>query len=229
MAEKEQLEILLQVLRQFHSAGVLRDIMLIGSWCLYFYRHEFKNPKTIPAVRTLDADFLIPNQRKLEAELDVPLVLRKLGFAPTFNRSNGLVVYDHPQLRIEFLIPEIGKGFDKPQDIKKLHVNAQGLRYLNFLADYPQLIIYEDIQVKVPEPAVFAVHKLIISQRRTKEDKRERDLEAAAGILDWIFDHPEELKKLKQILETLPRRWKENIVAISDRNYPRIAAEIKNL
>ncbi len=132
MAEKEQLKVLLQVLRQFYSAGVLKDIMLIGSWCLYFYRHEFGNPKTIPAVRTLDADFLIPSQRKLEAELDVPAALRELGFAPTFNRSNGLVVYDHPRLRVEFLIPEIGKGFEKPQDIKKLHVKAQGLRYLIF-------------------------------------------------------------------------------------------------
>lgn len=98
MVEKEQLEVLLQVLRRFYAAGILKDIMLIGSWCLYFYRHEFDNPKSIPAVRTLDADFLIPSQRRLEAELDVPAALRELGFAPTFNRSNGLVVYDHPQL-----------------------------------------------------------------------------------------------------------------------------------
>ena len=138
MAEKEQFEVLSQVLRQFHSAGVLKDIMLIGSWCLYFYRHEFENPKSIPAVRTLDADFLIPSQRKIESEMDVPTALRNLGFAPTFNRSNGLVVYDHPQLRVEFLIPEIGKGFEKPQEIKKLHIKAIGLRYLNLLAEHPR-------------------------------------------------------------------------------------------
>lgn len=229
MAEKEQLEILLQVLRQFYSAGVLKDIMLIGSWCLYFYRHEFGDPKTIPAVRTLDADFLIPSQRKLKAELDVPATLRELGFAPTFNRSNGLVVYDHPRLRVEFLIPEIGKGFEKPQDIKKLHVKAVGLRYLDFLAAHPREISYGDIEVTVPEPTVFAVHKLIISDRRKKQDKKERDLEAAMGILDWVFEQPGELKKLKLILKALPKKWLENIVSISDRNYPRLADEIRKL
>ena len=188
MAEKNQFEILQQVLQQFYSAGVLKDIMLIGSWCLYFYRQEFENPKSIPAVRTLDADFLIPSQRKIETQFDIPSALRDLGFAPTFNHSNGLVVYDHPQLRIEFLIPEIGKGFDdKPQDIKKLHVKAIGLRYLNLLADHPRLISYQNFKIKVPEPSVFAIHKLIISQRRSKEDKRERDLAAAVGVLDYVY------------------------------------------
>lgn len=226
MAEKERFEILLQVLRQFHAAGILKDIMLIGSWCLYFYRREFENSKMIPAVRTLDADFLIPSQRKLDVELDVPAALRELGFAPTFNRSNGLIVYDHPQLRVEFLIPEIGKGFKKPQDIKKLPIKAQGFRYLNFLADHPRLISYKDIQVKIPEPAVFSVHKLIISDRRKKQDKKERDLGAAIGILDWIFAQPEELKKLKAILRSLPKKWLGNIAIISQREYPRLASEL---
>lgn len=127
------------------------------------------------------------------------------------------------------MIPEIGKGFEKPQDIKKLHIKAQGLRYLNFLADHPRLISYEKIKVIVPEPAVFAVHKLIISDRRKKQDKKERDREAAVGILDWIFEQPGELKKLRAILKPLPKKWLENIVALSRQAYPRLADEIKKI
>lgn len=48
MAE-EQFDILRTVLRKFQEAGILSELMLIGSWCLYFYRLEFKN--AFPAIR----------------------------------------------------------------------------------------------------------------------------------------------------------------------------------
>lgn len=229
MAEEEQFEILLEVLRKFHSAGVLKGIMLIGSWCLYFYRHEFENPKSIPAVRTLDADFLIPHQGSFDAEADVPAILKSLGFAPVFNRASNMVVYDHPHLRVEFLIPEIGRGFHKPRDIQKLHVKAQSLRYLNLLAGYPRLFSWKDLQIKVPEPAAFSIHKLIISGRRLKKDKRVRDVEAAIGILDYIFTQRDEWIKLGNILKIFPKSWLKNLVSIAERTYPRLVEEIERI
>ena len=39
--EKNQYELCLEVLRRLNRAGVLNDIMLIGSWCLPFYREYF--------------------------------------------------------------------------------------------------------------------------------------------------------------------------------------------
>ena len=56
MAEKEQFEILLKVLKRFQEAGILKDLMLIGSWCLQFYRYHFEDPERLPAFRTLDVD-----------------------------------------------------------------------------------------------------------------------------------------------------------------------------
>ena len=116
-----------------------------------------------------------------------------------------------------------------PQEIKKLHIKAIGLRYLNLLAEHPRIIAYGDIKVKVPEPGVFAVHKLIISDRRKKADKKDRDLEAAVGILDWIFGQPDEFKKLKTVLKSLPKKWLENIALISQREYPRLVDEVNRL
>jgi hypothetical protein len=46
---------------------------------------------------------------------------------------DGYVKYVHPDLEVEFLIPERGKGRDKPYTIDKFHINAQGLRYLDLL------------------------------------------------------------------------------------------------
>jgi hypothetical protein len=222
MSEKDQLKTFLSVLRHFQTAGILKEMMLIGSWCLYFYRHEFEHPKSIPAVHTLDADFLIPSLRGVNAEADVPSILASLGFAPTFNRSNNLTVYDHPGLRVEFLVPETGRGFQKPQLIKQLCVKAQALRYLNFLSEYPKIIVYEDLQLCTPEPVVFALHKLIVSSRRSKKDKRDRDIEAAMGLLDFLYGKPKEVARLKSVMRTMPAKWRKSVLKISEKTYPRL-------
>ena len=35
--EKKQSELCLEVLRRLHKENVLDDIILIGTWCVYFY------------------------------------------------------------------------------------------------------------------------------------------------------------------------------------------------
>jgi len=110
MAKEEQFEILLKVLHKFQEAGILIDLMLIGSWCLQFYRYHFEHPEKLPVFRTLDVDFLIPHASRFKSEVNVPEILRNEGFASTFNRSNGIVKYNHKELQVEFLVPELGKG-----------------------------------------------------------------------------------------------------------------------
>jgi hypothetical protein len=41
------------------EAGVLDDLVLIGSWCLYFYRIVFYDSVNIPLICTVDLDFLL--------------------------------------------------------------------------------------------------------------------------------------------------------------------------
>ncbi len=49
MAEGNQFKVLYRILRRFQEAGVLQEMMLIGSWCLHFYRFEFENHDDMPA------------------------------------------------------------------------------------------------------------------------------------------------------------------------------------
>lgn len=211
MAKEDQFSVLHELLRRFEKEGVLDDVMLIGSWCLFFYRESLQKMGSIPAIRTLDADFLIPNQREITHEVDVPALLNDMGFVPTYYRSSALVVYDHPELRVEFLVPEVGKGSAKAKEIKKLHVNAEGLRYMNLLADYPKDIFYKGLKIRVPEPAAFALHKLIVSARRKNKEKARKDLNAAVVLFDWIFSLPKEKTKLKKILKSLPKAWLKTV------------------
>ena len=220
--EEKQFNVLLQILKQFHSAGILQDMMLIGSWCLYFYRREYEGVTALPAIRTLDVDFLIPHHRHLRKDADIPSLLKEMGFVSTFNRSSGLVVYDHEDLRVEFLIPELGRGHQKPQEVKALGVKALALRYLNLLTEHPRIVIYQGLHIKVPEPAVFALHKLIISARRVNKEKARRDLEMAVGVLEFLYKKPGEIKRIKSILRAIPRKWLQTLLSVSDKHFPQL-------
>ena len=39
--EKSQYELCVEVLRRLDNAGVLKDVVLVGSWCTLFYRDFF--------------------------------------------------------------------------------------------------------------------------------------------------------------------------------------------
>ena len=227
--EEKQFRVLLEILEKFQSAGILQEMMLVGSWCLYFYHLEFKEADAFPAVRTLDVDFLIPHHRGLRNEANVPELLKAMGFVSTFNRSSGLIVYDHEDLRVEFLVPEWGKGCDKPQEVKKLHVKAVALRYLDLLMDYPRSISYHELRIKVPEPTVFALHKFIISARRLNKEKAKKDLEMAVGLLDFLYTKPAEVGRIKSIFRTIPKKRLQAVLSISAKHFPKLNETARDL
>lgn len=45
------------ILLALNKAGILQDIILIGSWVLPVYKYHFSNSAGIPILRTTDIDF----------------------------------------------------------------------------------------------------------------------------------------------------------------------------
>lgn len=171
--EKKQSDLCLEILRRFHKAGILDDFILIGSWCVYFYRDYFVNVPYIDqtAIKTRDIDFLIDAPLKIKRQVNIPELLKDLGFVTIYRGNKGYIKLDHPDLILEFLVPEKGKGTDKPVPLPKLGVNAVALRFLSFLSGNTVNVKVEDFHVTLPHPVNFALHKLIIFQRRLKEEK----------------------------------------------------------
>ena len=114
--EKKQSEICLEVLRRFHKAGILKDLILVGSWCVYIYKDYFSSNSSIEhaALKTRDLDFLIDKPSTLKNRVDIPALLEDLGFVSIFKGHKGYIKLDHPELILEFLVPEKGRGSDKP-------------------------------------------------------------------------------------------------------------------
>lgn len=210
---EERSDLPLRVLRELQKKGVLRDVILIGSWCHYFYRSYFDNAPEIPVLRTLDLDFLVPNPVRIRNKVDVPEILRGLEFDAVTSYLTGYTRYVHPQLEVEFLTPELGRGRDKPYEIKPLKVNAQGLRFLNLLQQHTIEVTTEGITVRVPEPAAYVLHKFLISGRRAKESKRERDLFSAREIGEFLLQDEGQRKMMQKIFDSLPEKWKRRMKA----------------
>ena len=168
----------------------------------------------ISAQRTADLDILVPNPPRIHKEIDVSLILNKLGFDRQVSPLDGYEKYVHPDLDVEFLTPERGRGREKPYTIDKLHVNAQGLRYLDLIQSHVMEISFRRILLNVPEPAAYVLHKFIVSGRRNKTFKREKDIETARQIGEYLLEHENQRKKMREIYLGMPEKWKKDLMKI---------------
>jgi len=221
----KQYNVCVNVLRRLHEAGVLDHVVLIGSWCLVLYRDYFHNAGTIPAVRTRDMDFLVPSLTKPKTKTDVPDLLKDLGFIAGLRGRAGVMILEHPELLIEFLVPEHGRGGIDLQPLPQLGVNAQPLRFMDVALSKTIELHFEGIPVTTPHPAAFVLHKLLVAPRRAADEKREKDLNAALLVLD-LLEKREEIPLVRSLLNGFPRPWRKSILNTLRENQHGAKAEL---
>lgn len=211
--EKNQYKLCVEILRRFHQSGLMPHIILIGSWSVIFYEGYFKKNSAVKnfVLRTRDIDFLIENPKNMKLNVDVPELLKDLGFIVSFTGAKGYMKLTHEDLILEFLVPEKGRGVDGPVGLPSLGMNAVALRFLNFLTDNTIQVKVEDFVVTLPHPANFALHKLIVSQRRTKEEKAAKDKDAAISIIKALIDN-NGTQILRDVFHKVPVKWQKKII-----------------
>lgn len=212
--EKNQYNLCKEVLKRFYKQGLSEDLVLIGSWCILFYKEYFDRPDELNnfVLKTRDIDFLVKVPPRMNKSVDIPELLSDLGFVVSFHGSKGYMKLNHPDLILEFLVAERSRGIDKPYPLPKLGINATALRFLDFLLENTIKVKFESFTVTVPHPANFALHKLIISQRRLKEEKAIKDNQAAIYVLKALIANGQSRSIRKVFAETIPK-WQKKIIA----------------
>lgn len=210
--ENEQYSLCCEVLRRLNREKVLDHVVLIGSWCMLVYQDYFKDVRYRPGIRTRDIDFLIPVPPKFDHKIDLEVLLKDLDFVATYRGRDGYMQFVHKNLMLEFIVPERGRGSDKPFSVPDLGVNAQPLRFMDFLADHIVRLKFAGMEVSVPHPVYFALLKVIVSARRQKLVKRENDLRQAMEVLRALVDAGE-AKLLKSVFAACPAKWRKIIIA----------------
>ena len=204
--ENSQYDLCIEVLRRLDKVGILKDIILVGSWCTLFYKKFFSGKKYMTSLTTRDLDLFIPQPRTIKAKADVAELLKDLGFIIGFTGSQGYIRLEHPQLIVKFLVPERGKGSDKPYSLPQLGLNAQALRFLEFLSQNTIRSKAGSIMITLPHPANFALHKLLVMRRRPKAERQAKDKEAAIRILNALIDS-DQSDTIKSAYQTMPKKW----------------------
>jgi len=92
----------------------------------------------------------------------------------------------------------------------KLGLNAVALRFLTFLSSNTVKVKLEDFYVILPHPANFALHKLIIFQRRIKEEKAIKDRITAVEILRALISKGD-AAVVRQVFDSVPQNWQKKI------------------
>lgn len=203
----------LEVLRRFQAVGLLKELILIGSWCQHFYRSYFAGLRYTPTIRTRDMDFLVPVPLRIKNKVDVEELLRDEGFVVTFSGDAGYMKLMHPELIVEFLVPEKGRGADRPYPLPQLSMNAQPLRFLDYLLQNTIRIEAEGLKINVPHPAAFALHKLIISARRTNEEKLLKDRKEALAVLTALV-RKGDAGEIKSMFDRLSAGWRKRVLDV---------------
>jgi len=190
--------------------GVLKHVVLIGSWCLLAYEDFFGDVRYRPGIRTRDIDLLVPIPPRFDHDVDLEVVLRDLDFVLSRKGRAGYMQFVHEDLMLEFIVPERGRGSDAPFPIPALGVNAQPLRFMGFLAGNAIRLRFADVVVTVPHPANFALSKLIVSTRRKVAVKRENDRRQAVQVLRALLDSGNE-KTLRKVFDGMPKPWQKTV------------------
>ena len=75
----------------------------------------------------------------------------------------------------------------------------------------PMKIKVDDFTLTLPHPAAFALQKLIISWRRSKEEKKLKERQEGIRMLNLLVTKGE-TNTIISIFNTFPRKWKTSIV-----------------
>ncbi len=181
----------------FHLDGVLlgtHAFLIMGNLLGVHWDHAAMRTQDIDIGGTQHMSVGLPD---LKANVPEALEGLEMGFVPVppFNPkdpSTSFRVRRNP-VRVDVLTPERRPGRERTVFIPRFNVSAQPLRFLDFLMSEPvrgAVIDGGGVLVNVPQPARFALHKLMVSCERdvTAQTKVAKDLAQAAQLLEVLMD-----------------------------------------
>ena len=120
---------------------------------------------------------------------------------------------------VEFLTPAFGER-EETRPLQALGVHAQSLHYLNYLLSEPirAAVPYRNgVLVQIPRPERFAIHKLIVADRRSggpNSLKAIKDRNQATFLIEALAqDRPDDLREAYEDALSRGTRWRERLEA----------------
>ena len=189
--------------QQLFSKGV----MIVGSHAFLSICNAMGVSATLKTMFTTDVDFArpqsvalaIPDERKSIA--DVPVILKEFDknffLVPDLDPRNPSTSLQNNKTKVKVDFLTSLRGQKKPVVFEDLGIAAEPLKYMDYLMNGSPLkgliVGSYAIPANFPDPARFAVHKLIISQERAihHRSKTHKDIYQAEILLDHFIKEGE--------------------------------------
>ena len=183
--------------------------VLVGSHAFVVYGNMLGVRWESEATRTQDVDIAadshmvigVPNR---QIDLRRAIVESELGFfeIPALDPRTPSTKFRirGKQLSVDFLTPLLGRTSGKPIHLKSLGVHAEPVRFLDYLLSDAQpavIVAKAGLLVNVPAPARYALHKLVLAERRIAafHTKTKKNIWQARQLLDVLLrDRPGDLR-----------------------------------
>lgn len=211
----------------FARAGVFRlGGTLVGTSAYAHYQGELGvRFDTEELAQTGDVDFASFERLSValedRVEEDPSKILAAMKFAPVPDIQDNLVWrwrQSNSEALVEFLTPAFGEERVKP--LPALGVRARALNYLNFLIAEPihAIALYRHgVLVQIPRPERYAIHKLIVADRRLggpDRFKARKDRAQAEFLISILAeDRPDELREAFEDAQSRGPRWRKRLDA----------------
>ena len=160
----------------------------------------------------MDIDIFVSRNFKFTEEISLSAIFEKQGYRWFRSLNSEVDKFEKSDFKIEFLTESKGPGLESNFKIKGIGVNAITIRYLDILNEGYIKVKIKDMEVSLPYPVNYALHKLIVAQLRhtnqaTQTSKKEKDISQGIGILIKL-----DKDEIKNKLNSLPKKWKQKIL-----------------
>ena len=182
-----------KVLEALSRAGFFNSgLVLVGTCAFQLYPPLLGHALSTAAATTQDIDVAVASVVDTSGDADLGVVLKRAD--PTFRPLPGLDRKALPKrfvadsgLEVEVLTPVRTRADDGVVNLPRIGAGAVPLQYLNYLIEDAVEVVAlagSGFLVKVPQPARYAVHKLLVAQQRQPgSPKRPKDLLQAEEIM----------------------------------------------
>ncbi|WP_296582904.1 GSU2403 family nucleotidyltransferase fold protein [Xanthobacter sp.] len=183
-----------QVLDSLEEAGLLRQAVVVGTAAYQCYSAPVGHALPVSAMMTQDADLATASLAisAVDAGETLETILKRAD--PSFRPLPGLDRAAPPShfrsaagFVVDLLTPQYRRTDPNPVLLPALAAGAAPLQHLSWLITAPMdaAVLYRSgIAVRIPQPARFAVHKLVIAQKPGGDTaKRAKDLVQARALI----------------------------------------------
>lgn len=214
----------LEVLGQ--SGAFLSGGILVGSHAFNSYGNMLGVSWDSAAMYTQDMDLASYRQIEIVMRHDAPdvkstLLECGLGFfeVPALNPKSPSTSFKirGQEFHVDLLTPLYGPNTSKPVHLPHFNSYAQPMRFLEYLLDDSQGAVVpfrSGILVNVPDPARFAVHKLVVSQRRpvAQQTKVRKDIQQGSELLSVLLeDRPGDVWIALEAALAMPEKFQSQL------------------